>query len=369
MPFRSWLSRFALILLIIVFLLSFFSYLFIPDRSSYANLQVVEIAFKPPGYSCYFLYIPTSSLKHSSWLKRFWSGHEITYEVLPFESYQVRGDSLFLFPGTIPYPKSDSVITVNMKHLYETGKKLGWISSRESYSVDLVKNVFIKKKKFLLGTDKLGRDYLSRLIVGGRMSLIAGFLGMLISIVVGFLIGILAGFWGGWLDKILVWFFTVIWSLPTILLVMAISFALGKGYWQVLIAIGLTMWVDVARAVRGQVMSVKERLHITAARALGIPSWRIMFFHILPEVRSVLMVLAANSFNTAILIESGVSFLGLGIQPPVPSWGNLVRDYYSHLVLPTAYLALFPGLLIAIVIFCLMVIANELRDYYDVRNV
>lgn len=369
MLFRSWISRIALSILLVIFLLSFFSYWYIPDRTTFANLQVVEIAFKPPGYSCYFLYIPTDVSKKVSWLKKLWTGEEVTFEVMPFEYYQFRGDSLLLYPGSIPHPPRDSVVTLDAKLIFEEGKKYGWISHDMLYSTKLFEKMFIKKKKFLLGTDKLGRDYLSRLIVGGRMSLLAGFLGMLVSLVIGFIIGVLSGFWGGWVDKVLVWFYSVVWSLPAILLVMAISFALGKGYLQVLLAIGLTMWVDIARTVRGQVMSIKERLHITAARAMGIPSWRIMVFHVLPEIRNVLLVLAATTFNTAMLIESGVSFLGLGIQPPVPSWGNLIRDYYAHIVLPTAYLALFPGILIALVIFCLMIIANELRDYYDVRNV
>jgi peptide/nickel transport system permease protein len=368
MVFRSVLSKIALSLLLLFFSISFFAYFIIPDKTQHANLQVVEIAFREPGYRCYFFKIPIEKPEKVSFLRRLWKGEKPTYTVQPFERYSLHGDSLYLFYSSIHHPSKKNHVVIYLPEFFEKSKSLGWINQNQPYEPTWVVSHFTERKVFWLGTDKLGRDYLSRLIVGGRISLMAGLVGMLVSLLIGTLIGLLAGYWRGWLDRFLVWFFSVVWSLPTILLVMAISFALGKGFLQVLIAIGLTLWVDVARTVRGQVMSIRERLHITAAKALGIPSWRIILFHVFPEVRSILFILAASNFSTAMLVESGVSFLGLGIQPPVPSWGNMIRDYYTHLVLPTAYLAILPGILLAIVIFSLMVMANELRDYYDVRN-
>jgi len=366
---RSTLSKIAAGILLFFFFVSIVAYYVVPDNTAYANLQVVEIAFRQPGYRCYFLKIPVERPEQHFFLKKLWQGERVTYTVQAFERYTLVQDSLLVYFGTIPQPKNKQMMSIYLPDFYHKAKFLGWISSHQAYDPAWLVDHFVEKRVFWLGTDRLGRDYLSRLIVGGRMSLLAGFLGMMISLIIGTTIGLLAGYFRGWADRILVWLFSVMWSLPTILLVMAISFALGKGFLPVMVAIGSTIWVDVARTVRGQVLSIREKLYITAAHALGIPPWRIMLFYVFPEIRSILFILAATNFNTAMLVESGVSFLGLGIQPPIPSWGNLIRDYYPHLVLPTAYLAILPGFLLAIVIFCLMIIANELRDYYDVRNV
>ena len=131
--------------------------------------------------------------------------------------------------------------------------------------------------------------------------------------------GCLAGYYGGRTDAFIMWLINVTWSIPTLLLVIAITLALGKGYWQVFIAVGLTMWVEVARVVRGEVMGVKEQQYITAARALGFTDFRIIFRHILPNIMAPVIVISAANFAAAILIESGLSFLGIGAQPPMSS--------------------------------------------------
>ena len=178
----------------------------------------------------------------------------------------------------------------------------------------------MNEKTFWVGTDKYGRDILSRLIIGTRVSLSVGLITVLISLTVGIILGSAAGYYRGRTDDIIMWLINVIWSIPTLLLVFAITLLLGKGFWQVFIAVGLTMWVNVARLVRGQVMATKELQYIEAGRALGFSNFRIIARHILPNIMGPILVIAASNFASAIVIEAGLSFLGVGVQPPQPSW-------------------------------------------------
>jgi peptide/nickel transport system permease protein len=164
------------------------------------------------------------------------------------------------------------------------------------------------------------------------------------------------------------WIINVTWSIPTLLLVIAVSLTLGKGFWQVFIAVGLTMWVEVARIVRGQVISVKEMQYVSAARVLGYGSFRIIFRHILPNIMGPIIVIAAANFAAAILIESGLSFLGIGAQPPIPSWGGMIKDHYSYMLVGKAYLAVVPGVAIMSLVTAFMLLGNALRDALDVRS-
>jgi peptide/nickel transport system permease protein len=164
------------------------------------------------------------------------------------------------------------------------------------------------------------------------------------------------------------WVINVTWSIPTLLLVIAITLALGKGFWQVFIAVGLTMWVEVARIVRGQVMSVKQMQYVNAAKALGFNNFRIITKHILPNSMAPVIIISAANFAAAILIESGLSFLGIGAQPPMPSWGGIIKDHYSYIILGKPYLAIIPGLAIMSLVTAFMLIGNALRDALDVKN-
>ena len=180
--------------------------------------------------------------------------------------------------------------------------------------------------------------------------------------------GSLAGYFKGWVDNLIMWFINVVWSIPTLLLVIAITFALGKGFWQVFIAIGLTMWVEVARVVRGQIISIRELEYVEAARALGFSNMRIIFRHILPNVTSSIIIISAANFASAILIEAGLSFLGIGVQPPMPSWGMMIKENYRFIILDSPYLAIVPGLAIMLVVLAFMVIGNQLRDVLNVKE-
>jgi peptide/nickel transport system permease protein len=226
----------------------------------------------------------------------------------------------------------------------------------------------IVKKKFILGTDQFGRDMLSRLMIGARVSLSVGFISVFISLVIGIVVGSLGGYFRGRVDDAVVWIINVVWSIPTLLLVIAITFALGKGFWQVFIAVGLTMWVEVARVVRGQMLGIREKEFAEAAKALGFRHLRIIFRHLLPNVMGPVIVISAANFASAILIEAGLSFLGLGVQPPVPSWGSMIKENYAFIILDAAFLAILPGLAIMLLVLSFMLVGNALRDALDIRQ-
>jgi peptide/nickel transport system permease protein len=226
----------------------------------------------------------------------------------------------------------------------------------------------LTEKTFLLGSDKYGRDILSRIIVGVRVSLSVGLVAVVISLFIGILLGAVAGYFRGWIDDVVMWLINVVWSVPSLLLVFALTIAIGKGFWQIFIAVGLTLWVSVARLIRGQVMSVREMQYIEAARALGYSHMRIIFRHILPNILGPVLVIAANNFAAAIIIEAGLSFLGIGVQPPTPSWGLMLKENYGFIITHNPFLAIVPGLAIMVMVLAFNLVGNGLRDAMDVKG-
>lgn len=221
---------------------------------------------------------------------------------------------------------------------------------------------------YWLGSDKYGRDYMSRLMAGSSISLSVAGISVLISLIIGLFMGAISGYFGGALDAVISWFFQVVWTIPTLLMVIAITVAFGKGFWQVFVAIGLTMWVEVARIVRGQFISMRELEYVKAAKALGVSDFRIMFKHMLPNAMGPIIVVAASNFAAAILIESGLSFLGVGAQIPAPSWGNIINEHYHLLTSDLAWLAILPGALIASLVLAFTWLGDGLRVAFEVNK-
>ncbi len=199
------------------------------------------------------------------------------------------------------------------------------------------------------------------------MSLAVGLITLILSLSIGIFLGAVAGYYGGKTDQLVMWFLNVIWSIPTLLLVFALTLLFGKGFWQVFIAIGLTMWVNVARIVRGQVLAVKELEYIEAATALGFRDSRIILRHILPNILGPVLVVAASNFASAIVIEAGLSFLGIGVQPPQPSWGLMIKENYNFIITHNPMLALAPGIAIMLLVLAFNLLGNGLRDALNVK--
>ena len=209
-----------------------------------------------------------------------------------------------------------------------------------------------------------GLDKLQQLGVGGG----AGADGELDALGRGLLDGGLGGFFRGRVDEVTMWLINVVWSLPTLLIVIAITFALGKGVVQVFIAVGLTMWVEVARVTRGQILSIRETTFVEAGRALGFRNARIIIRHIIPNILNPIIVISAANFATAILLEAGLSFLGIGVQPPMPSWGSMIKENYAYIILNDAYLAILPGIAIMLLVLAFMLMGNALREALNVKK-
>lgn len=213
-------------------------------------------------------------------------------------------------------------------------------------------------RTFLLGTDRFGRDYLSRVVAGSGLSLAVGLVAVLLSLLIGIPLGAYAGYLGGSFDAAVSWLLQVVWSIPTLLLVLALTLAFGKGFEQVFLAIGLSMWVEVARVVRGQVIALRHVEWVEAGRVLGLSTPRIVFLHILPNLAGPIAVIASANFAAAILIEAGLSFMGVGAQIPMPSWGNLIRDHYGAILTGHAHLALIPGACIVSLVLAFNALSN-----------
>jgi peptide/nickel transport system permease protein len=366
-------------------LLATLGYLITPDSTPFANEQHLELAAKKPGYQVTMLKVRNAQKEVSTGVfGKMIYGKKSDYTDYPLYSWHFDGNNLVTEDYTGDTPNDGEIRKFNIAEviypvadknkIVEAGDKLQFEDiSGNKYEItkaelkQRIEKENLSGKTFLLGTDRYGRDLLSQLIIGTRVSLSVGFISVLISLVIGILLGALAGFFKGWVDNLIVWFINVVWSIPTLLLVIAITFALGKGFWQVFIAVGLTMWVDVARVVRGQILSIREKEFVEAGRALGFRNSRIIFRHILPNVMGPVIVISAANFASAILIEAGLSFLGIGVQPPMPSWGTMIKEHYAYIILNSAHLAILPGIAIMLMVLAFMLIGNGLRDALDTR--
>lgn len=220
--------------------------------------------------------------------------------------------------------------------------------------------------EFPLGTDRLGRDVLSRLLYGGRVSLWVGFVAVGISISIGALLGLVSGYFGGLVDEIAMRFVDIMLCFPSFFLILAVVAFLEPSLFNIMVVIGLTSWMGVARLVRAETLTLREREFVSAARLAGTSTWRIMTRHILPNAMAPVTISAILGIGGAILIESGLSFLGLGVQPPQASWGNMLMDGKS-VIEEASWLSLFPGLAILITVLGYNLLGESLRVFLDPR--
>ncbi|HET8829086.1 MAG TPA: ABC transporter permease [Pelobium sp.] len=351
---KNKLSLIGLFFIGIISVSAFLGYWLTPDDSPMANDMHLELNIEKPGSTFTFIKLP----KHPQPAKvnlfgRLLYGQATRFDLIPVANYRFQQDYL-LYQGYLGPNERSEWKQIKLSRF--DGKTQAQIQKEN-----------MTTKTFWLGTDIYGRDLLSRIIIGARVSLTVGFMAVLISLVLGISLGATAGFFGGKVDATISWLMNVLWSLPALLLVIAISFALGKGFWQVFIAVGLSMWVEVARLVRGQVLALKNTEFVEAARSLGFSNLRIIYIHILPNIMGAILVMAASNFASAILLEAGLSFLGFGAQPPMPTWGGMIKEHYGYIVMNGAYLALIPGLMIMLTVYAFNLITIGLRDLFDLK--
>lgn len=471
--------------IIVAIFLAIFGPAMAPDSTPFADDQVLEISQQKPGFQTKMML----DQKNRNEKKRFFLsallfGRENSNTMIPVNSWKVIKDSVevVVFRGeleteTKKYGLIDLFypLSITNKTIRYEGDKVTFNDAKENEItasiVDLAKRFEKERiitKKYRLGTDNYGRDILSRLLYGVRISISVGFVAVLISLTIGIFMGALAGFYrddlikatiaeilsaiiamlstlylgilffnhyslifissislniklgflstiltiGGNLgiiimvcfviimilfilykllkfilsrlfssikklytipvDSSIMWLINVVWSIPTILLAMSINFALGSlidSFWVIYIAVGLSMWVEVARVVRGQVLGIREMEYVQAARGLGYNDNRIIFKHILPNILGPIMVITSANFASAILIEAGLSFVGIGAKPPMPSWGTMLNEYRTYLTIPgKTFLALYPGLAIAVLVLAFNLLGNGLSDAFDVKG-
>ncbi len=373
----------GLVWIVLAALAAALGYLITPDSTPFANHQQLELAAHPPGTKAELLLVrKNAEVPRRNFLYTMVYGQPMLHTTITVQHTWFEDHYLYYetYTGQPDYPGMEGRLELpDILYALDTREEITvrdgqvvfrtidgqWHQEDISVMQAQISKEQLQVQPFLLGTDRFGRDMLSQLIIGTRVSLSVGFIAVFISLVIGVTLGSLAGFFRGRLDDLILWLINVIWSVPTLLLVIAITFAIGKGFWQVFLAVGLTMWVEVARIVRGQVISMREKEFVESARALGLNNFRIIRHHILPNIMGPVIVISAANFASAILIEAGLSFLGIGVKPPMPSWGTMIREHYGFIILDKGYLAFLPGLMIMLMVLSFMLAGNGLRDALD----
>jgi len=382
---RNKIAVSGLAFILLTLFVAIMGYLIMPDDTPLANNMIIQLSIKKPGSTYMILKLrkaePVDTVNVFS---RMLYGQQSFYKEIPITGYHFVKDSIYVngYIGDEDKPEKKAFnifeVVTGQKPVYKHSKVIfndngqttvATASAALYHSFDArIRKENIGFKTFWLGTDGYGRDMLSRLLLGTRISLAVGLMSVIISMLLGVTVGAVAGYFGGWVDASLSWLMNILWALPALLLVIAISFALGKGLWQIFIAVGLSMWVEVARLVRGQVMGLKQVEYIEAARALGFSNKRIIAKHILPNITGPVLVLASSNFASAILLEAGLSFLGFGAQPPMPTWGGMIKEHYGYIVMDSAFLAIIPGGAIMLLVYAFNLVTVGLRDAFDIKS-
>jgi peptide/nickel transport system permease protein len=369
-------------------LIAILGYSICPDKTPHANTQHLELSGKKPGFKVKILKVRKNEVqKKQGFFQTMFYGRNPEFNEIPFLDYSFSAENIVLTEYT-EFPESEvfyrkltlpdviySLEPGSLNKIDVRGDSIFFklIDGNEIFSTpgilrEEIENEQLVERVFYLGTDRFGRDLLSRLILGARISLMVGFIAVSISLLIGISMGAVAGYYRGKVDQIIMWVINVIWSIPTLLLVIALTMVIGRGFWQVFVAVGVSMWVEVARVVRGQVLSLREKEYIEAAKVLGYSDLRIIFKHIIPNIISPVIIISAANFASAILIEAGLSFLGIGVQPPVPSWGGMIKDHYGFILAGKSYLAFIPGFAIMLMVLAFTMLGNGLRDALDIRK-
>lgn len=376
----------ALLFILVCSLLALFAFVIVDDKTPDINEQIPGISLSAPGFSIDLLKVkrPVTSQAVSPIVALF-KGKPSAYKFIPLSTYVISGDSIFFkaYESEVP---SDS-LPVRRLHLLQVlygedgltdiRKSEGnyeFMKEGELYrksindvSDEVTKNSIVHRR-YWFGTDIFGRSIFDRVLLGLRFSLLIGLMAVLISITIGTAIGMIAGYFGGKVDQVLNFIMNVFWSIPTLILVFAIVLVMGRGLQNIFIAVGLTMWVDAARLVRGQVLILKNEKYIEVVRGMGMWPGRIIFRHILPNMLGPLIVIAASNFATAIILESGLSYLGFGIQPPAPSLGSLLSENYGFILSGKPLFALIPVLILLLLVLAFNLVGNGIRDIFDVKS-
>ena len=242
-----------------------------------------------------------------------------------------------------------------------------WLAPRDPISQNLDQDLLAYSSSHPLGTDKLGRDILSRIIYGGRVSLLVGIAAVALSSAIGVAIGSFSGYFGGWVDQLLMRLIDILLAFPGILLAIAFTAVLGPGLDHVVLALCLIGWTGYARLVRGEILALRERDFIHAARALGGPPRRVILRHLLPNLLPPLLIQATFGLAAAIVAEGSLSFLGLGVEPPTPSWGSMLNEGRQFLLV-APHLTTYPGLALMIIVLALNLVGDALQDRLESRN-
>lgn len=385
---RNRLALFGMGMIAIAAIIVFLGPLVRPDSTPLSNDQVLAITTHDPGFSVTMLKHRKNKIFTDQGFFTYWFyGSANEYEMIPITEYRFEDENIIFKKYTGEEKLDDQEIPMNVADVHyaldvdnkytdlKNGQLEFYALGEGKVKIDLktlqekIVAENIEEVTYVLGTDKHGRDLLSRLLSGTKISLSVGCISVLISLLIGLTLGAVAGFFRGWVDDFVMWLINVVWSIPTLLLVIAMTLALGKGHVQVFLAVGFTMWVEVARIVRGQVLSIREKEFVEAGRALGFSNARLIFKHVVPNTMGPVIVISAANFASAILIEAGLSFLGIGAQPPVASWGSMVSNHLVYLTSDKAFLAILPGVCIMLMVLAFMLIGNGLRDALDSRSV
>lgn len=356
-------------------LMAFFNALIRPDKSPLANEQHLEIAKLKPLSKVSFLKVMKNNVGSAE--------GEATYALIPYTSIDFQekrvkvkikntnGVEEFRFFAFIDvfYSVDSRLLAAAFRSTsdeFAFVDKLGVERNiRFSQLSDSIRSEATMDKVFLLGTDQYGRDMLSRLLAGTTISLGVGLLSVMMALLLGLVIGTISGYAGGMLDQVLSWLMNVFYSIPAILVVIGITLALGSGMSGVIIGIGFVLWVEMARVIRGEVISIRQKEYIKASRLMGLSNVRILFKHVLPNLSGPIIILSAGNFADAILMEAGLSFLGIGIQPPKPSWGGMIRELYGYIITDGAFLAVIPGIAIFTMVLAFLIVSNGLKKALD----